>query len=109
MNLLIAGVLARPPSSVHCFRDVTLYTRVFTNMNIILTCRQHNIDRTWRWLKNHGAFDYVDDIVLHGECDGLMMSPEPPCNIQVSRLTEHGLSRIINRLSVYTANNRYKY
>ena len=108
MNLLIAGVLARPPSSVHCFRDITLYTRTFTDINIILTCRQHNVDRTWQWLKRHGAFDYVDDIVGYGDLPGLSIAPDSPCNIQVNRLTEHGLNGIISRLSVYTATSRYK-
>lgn len=103
MNLLMAGSLARPPSSVHCFRDITLYVRTFTNMNTILTCRPHNVDRTWRWLKRHGAFDYVDDIVGYDQLHGLTIAPVDPCSIRVDRITEHGLSGIISRLSVYTA------
>ena len=108
MNLLIAGVLARPPSSVHCFRDITLYARVFAELNVVLTCRPHNIDRTWYWLRRHGAMDFVDDIVPRGVESGLMIAPETPCNIRVDRLTEPGLNRIINMLSVYTADKGYK-
>ena len=108
MNLLIAGVLARPPSSVHCFRDITLYAQVFADMDVVLTCRPHNIDRTWEWLKRHGAMDFVDDIVPRGSTHGLLISPDSPCNIRVGRLSEPGLNRIISTLSVYTATSRYK-
>ena len=106
MNLLLAGRLCRPPSSVHCFRDITLYAHVFTNLHVLLTCAPHNKDRNWRWLKNHGAMDYIQDIVEHGSESGVLIGPERPCAIQLERLTENGLNRVISYLNVYNNNHR---
>lgn len=101
MNLLLAGRLCRPPSSVHCFRDITLYAHVFTEFQVLLTCAPHNKDRNWRWLKRHGAMDYIQDIVDYDTEPGVLIGPERPCAIHLERLTEHGLNRVISHLSVY--------
>lgn len=101
MNLLISGKLTRPPSSVHCFRDITLYATVFADYDVLLTCQRQNRDKHWRWLKEHGAFDYVQDIVCHGEETGISISPIPPYTHRVDRITAHDLNRIIGYLSVY--------
>lgn len=102
MNLVISGKLTRPPSSVHCFRDITLFAKVFSDMNVLLACYKHNIDRNYHWLKKHGAFDYVEDIIEYGQESGITISPLRPCTLHVDRLTEAGLNRIITHLSVYT-------
>lgn len=103
VNLLISGKLCRPPSSVHCFRDITLYAHVFTDLQVLLTCESHNKDRNWRWLKQHGAFDYVQDIIEYDQEPGILLSPRAPCSLRVDRLTEPGLNRIITYLNVYTS------
>jgi hypothetical protein len=59
----ISASLTEPPSSVSCFRDVTLYSHCFLNNENLLECRPELKDIYWRWLKKHGAWDFVDDIV----------------------------------------------
>jgi hypothetical protein len=102
VNLLISGRLSRPPSSVHCFRDVTLYANIFANLNVLITCQQHNKDRHWRFLKKHGAFDFIDDIVRPFEETGVIVSNTRPCSININHITEYNLNTIIQRLIVYT-------
>jgi len=102
MNLLISGRLSRPPSSVHCFRDVTLYASVFREMDVLLMCRKHNIDRNWRWLKQHGAFDFIQDIVEYQQEPGIMVSPVRPTNIHTDIIDGPQLQHIIAQLTVYT-------
>ena len=63
MPIVIEASLTEPPSSVACFRDVTLYANCFINRNILLECSPDVQDIYWRWLKKHGAFDFVADIV----------------------------------------------
>jgi len=106
MNLLISGKLCKPPSSVHCFRDVTLYASVFNDMTVLLACNQYNKDRYWQWLKSKGAFDFIEDIVCYDQEPGLLIAPMRPCGIQVDRLTESGLNRVITQLDVYTSRCR---
>ena len=63
MPIIIEAALSEPPSSVACFRDVTLYANCFINRNILLECSPDVQDIYWRWLKRHGAFDFVADLV----------------------------------------------
>ncbi len=51
MNLLIDGKLTLPPSSVSCFRDVTLYSTVFANFDVLVETRNKHKDMIWHWLK----------------------------------------------------------
>ena len=102
MNLLISSALTRPPSSIHCFRDITLYASVFADLQVLITCKPHNKDRTWYRLKQHGAFDFIDDIIDYNQESGIIVSPMRPCSIHVDRLTEAGLNGVIARLAVYT-------
>ena len=103
MNLLISGRLSQPPSSVECFRDVTLYANIFAHLDVLLACRRENRDKHWRFLKSHGAFDFIEDIIDHEEEPGIIISPEAPCSLRVGQLLETDLIRIIGYLSVYTA------
>ena len=102
MNLLISGKLTRPPSSIYCLRDITLYASVFADLNVLITCNPHNKDYIWQRLRQYGAFDFVDDIIEYEQEPGISVSPVRPCNIHVDRLTEAGLNTVITRLSVYT-------
>ena len=63
MNVLISARLCEPPSYVTCFRDITLYSTCFLDNHNILECETHMRDIYWKWLKKHGAWDYVEDIV----------------------------------------------
>lgn len=63
MVIAISARLTEPPSYVTCFRDVTLYSKCFLDSEILLECSPEKQDIYWRWLKKHGAWDFVDDIV----------------------------------------------
>ena len=97
MNLIIDAELTEPPSEVSVFRDVTLYSNVFLNMEVLLLCQVDMKDLYWYWLKSVGAFDFVEDIV----CDRV----EPGCviatkkaNIQIKFLRAETLNFVIQRL-----------
>jgi hypothetical protein len=81
---------------------VTLYASVFTPLDVLLACNKKNKDIHWRWLKSHGAFDFIQDIVEYDEEPGIIISPLPPCSIRVDKLDEFALINVINRLRVYT-------
>jgi len=98
MKLLIDGKLAFPPSSIECFRDVTLYSRIFGNYEVLVESRDKHKDIIWHHLKDNGAFDYVDDIVGHGTEAGFSLSYKKRCNICVTRVTANNLNFIITRL-----------
>lgn len=59
--------LTEPPSSVHCFRDVTLYSKIFLECNNLIKCPKGTKTFYWRWLKKNGAHDFVDQIILDSE------------------------------------------
>lgn len=98
MNLLIDGKLSLPPSSVSCFRDVTLYGTVFAQFDVLIETRNRNKDMIWHWLKQKGAADYVKDFVTPGQEHGFSVSYKPKCNVCVTRITSRNLSFIVNRL-----------
>lgn len=98
MNLLISGKLAFPPSSVECFRDVSLYGSVFGKFNVLVETRDSRKDLVWHWLKQSGAYDFIDEIVPHDVEAGLSISYKKRCNICVSRINADNLNFIITRL-----------
>ena len=63
MPIIIEAALSEPPSCVTCFRDVTLYASCLINRNVLLECSPDSQDIYWRWLKRHGAFDFIEDII----------------------------------------------
>ena len=71
MNLIIDADLTNPPSETSVFRDITLYSKVFLKYNILLECESEHKDIYYYWLKNRGAFDFVDDFVRYEQEDGV--------------------------------------
>ncbi len=67
MVLIYDCTLTEPPSSVHCFRDVSLYSKIFLNCDNIVKCPKGTKTAYWKWLKKHGAHDYVDGLILRSE------------------------------------------
>lgn len=98
MNLLIDESLVLPPSEIHCFRDVTLYSSVFRDLQILVESYQK--DLVWRLMKHYGAFDFVEDIVEPASEDGLVLGlSRGRCNICVSSINYENLDFIISRLN----------
>ncbi len=76
MNLIIDADLTNPPSEISVFRDITLYSKVFLDYNILLECEQDDKDLYYYWLKNRGAFDFIDDFILYNQEKGFTIRPK---------------------------------
>ena len=100
MIVLIEAALSEPPSSVSCFRALTLYASIFLNADVLVECRQQNKDLYWRWLKKRCAMDFVKDILRYGEQGGIKIrsSRIGRGNIITERIDEHSLNYILSRL-----------
>jgi len=97
MKVIIEAQLSEPPSSISCFRDVTLYAACFAKVNVILECPSEQKDIYYRWLKNNGAYDFVDEIVSLGEEFGYRIGTNK-ANCNISRITYENLNLIINKI-----------
>lgn len=71
MLLLIDGFLTEPPSETTLLRDITLYASIFKDMDVLIEAEQEMKDLYYKWLKDHGAFDFVQDIVGYNIESGL--------------------------------------
>jgi len=97
MNLIIDASLTEPPSEVAVFRDITLYSNVFLNHDILVECVSDMKDMYWYWLKRKGAFDYVQDFIEHNQENGITIRPDH-ASISVKYLRAETLARVISRL-----------
>jgi hypothetical protein len=96
MLVIIDAKLTTPPSSVSCFRDVTLYSNCFLKSEVVIECNKGLRDLYWKWLKSVGAFDFVEDFVNPLQENGVRISKSG--NISVDRIIEHNLNFILYRL-----------
>mgnify|MGYP003128821605 CR=1 FL=1 len=100
MLLLIDAELSAPPSEVALFRDITLFSSCFLKKNVILECKNSEKDYYYKWLKNRGSWDFIEDIVKPQTEYGISIRTEKG-NITVPRLTYNNFSFVIDRLSRY--------
>ena len=99
MNLIIDSDLCEPPSEVTCFRDVTLYGKIFIFEDILLRCRPGTRSLYWDWLKLHGAHDFISALILDHEVEsGFRISPARG-NLRVDRINAFNLNSIISRIN----------
>ncbi|MBQ45649.1 MAG: hypothetical protein CMK37_08340 [Porticoccaceae bacterium] len=99
MNLIIDSSFSEPPSNISCFRDVTLFAKTFVFEDIILECIPGTRTLYWNWLKSHGAYDFISDLIWLGEQEsGYRIKTSAPANIVVDRINYHNLDYIISRL-----------
>ena len=101
-NLIIDAELTEPPSEVSVFRDVTLYSKVFLSMYVLLECDQDMKDLYWYWLKKRGAYDFVDAILTPGEELGISIRYRKG-NVTVHRLTVETLQFTLDRIKVLSS------
>ena len=100
MNLIIDAELTEPPSEVSVFRDVTLYSTMFLEMVVLLSCEKHMKDLYWYWLKNRGAFDFVEDIVGYESKIPMELTMSPKdAMIVVKHLRVENLNYVLSRLN----------
>ena len=98
MHILLEASLSEPPSSITCFRDVTLYASIFRQKETLVYCDKEAIDLYWNWLKSHGAMDFVDAIVEYGEEIGFVIG-ENRGNLSLNKLDEFTLPQVVRTLS----------
>jgi len=101
MLLLIDSSLSEPPSSISLFRDITLFAKVFRKKTILVESAIENQDLYWNWLKKHGAFDFVDDIVPYESEIGFsirLRENKIESNILVGKIGYHNFGTIISKI-----------
>lgn len=97
MRLIIDAELTEPPSETSAFRDITLYSSIFLNYEVLIQCERDVKDLYWYWLKNRGAFDFVDDFVEKNQETGITMASKN-ANIIVKFLRNEELNRVTKQL-----------
>jgi len=103
MIVLIEGSLSEPPSSVYCFRDLTLYANVFLDADVLVECDKENIDLYWEWLRKRCAMDFIRDILGFGEQEGIRIGSgqEGVANIIIDKIDEYSLNGVISKLNTF--------
>ena len=74
-SLLINGELINPPSSISCVRDITLIAHEYLDLDVIIECVAEK-DFYYNFLKTFGAMDYVDDLTVFGEEEGMRIDKD---------------------------------
>jgi len=76
VHIIINAQLVNPPSSVSCFRTLTMVAHVFCHHSVLIET-DFEKDPYYKFLKKFGAMDFVDDILNTGEETGLRFDTEP--------------------------------
>lgn len=93
--------LTEPPSSIHCFRDVTLFSRIFLNADNVLKCPKGTRSSYWKWIKNFGAHDFVKELIKEDEVQLGLTVGINQSNITVDKLDEVSYGLVISNLKRY--------
>jgi hypothetical protein len=97
MVIIYDSVLTEPPSSVHCFRDVTLYSSVFLRKENIMVCPKGMRSMYWNWIKQYGAHDFIKELITEQEIQcGITVGPEGQIRLKI--LNEYNYGELIKRL-----------
>jgi hypothetical protein len=99
VNLIIDSSLSEPPSEISCFRDVTLYGKVFIFEDILVQCPTGTRSMYWKWLKQYGAHDFVSQLIKEDEFEPGFSLRCKRGNITIDRLTAFNLSQVISVLN----------
>jgi hypothetical protein len=87
--------LTEPPSSVYCFRDITLYSEVFLKNDNLIKCPKGTKSMYWKWIKKHGAHDFVKEIICNEEYQqGITVGKN--CSVNFHILNESSLQDLIS-------------
>jgi hypothetical protein len=73
-NLIIVSPLSCEPLSEGLyFRYLTLVAKTQLQYSILLETEKKAIDFYWKYLKQHGWFDFVDDFITENQEEGLRL------------------------------------
>lgn len=99
MVIIYDSVLTEPPSSIHCFRDVTLYTNVFLQSENVLCCPKGTKTAYWKWIKSYGANDFIEQIISEEENqEGLTVGVNKYINYKY--INEFNMSDVIQKIKL---------
>lgn len=97
MVIIYDSVLTEPPSSIHCFRDVTLYNKMFLENDNLIRCPRGTRSMYWKWIKSYGAHDFIDELLIASESEsGLSVGVNK--DIKCDAINEVNYGLIINIL-----------
>jgi len=100
MVIIYDSVLTEPPSSIYCFRDVTLYSNVFLKGENVLCCPKGMKSMYWKWIKNYGAHDFIEEIIIKEEKQsGLTVGIKK--NVHCNYINEINLPLVINKIKLF--------
>lgn len=66
----------------------------------MLECKASMKDAYYHWLKDHGAYDFVDYIIRKNEESGFRIGPER-ANFSIDKITSDNLRMVIDRLALF--------
>ena len=66
--------------------------------NVLVECHPQMKDIYYKWLKQYGAYDFIDEIVRKNEEGGFTIGPAR-ANFLINQLDSNSISRVIGRLS----------
>ena len=98
MILIIESCLTEPPSEIACFRDVTLFAKVYVFEDILLECKEGTRSMYWKWLKRYGAHDYISQLIKDTEKEHGFTIKTRRGNLTTDRITCENLNEIVTRL-----------
>lgn len=101
MIIIYDCALTEPPSSIHCFRDVTLFAQIFLNAENLIKCPRGTRSAYWKWIKNYGAHDFVKYLMREEEDQSGITVGSKNSSIKVEYINERNYGDLINRLKKY--------
>jgi len=94
--------IVEPPSESLAIRGLCLYLNIFQKKReILLETERENTDMYYRWVKNNGLWDFIEDIV-HPEHNipGLRVATvrvRPPC-LKVDRISWDNINDMLHKV-----------
>jgi len=74
--ILIKDELTAPPSSVSSFRELTMILKKLSNDECAILIETEDADPYVKWLRRHGAADFVEDFISPGLENGLRIDTD---------------------------------
>ena len=101
MNFIIDCSFSEPPSEISCFRDVTLFSKIYCFEEVLLTCPKGTRSSYWNWIKSRGAHDYISYLLTYEEFEpGILMHPLDG-DIRVNYINSFNLNQVIQLIKKF--------
>ena len=101
-RLIFYEGIVEPPTETLAIRGLCLYLNIFGRKSeILLETQKKNRDLYFRWIKQTGLYDFVEEIVFpEYEVKGFRIAPEKVKSpyMKVDRITYDNLNDILSRL-----------